>query len=68
MKNWKTNLTAIVIVFLIAIYFLNKITTEQFLTATTFLTALGLFASKDSDKNSQRIIGGSTPPKDKDEK
>jgi len=50
MKNWKTNLTAIVIVFLIAIYFLNKITTEQFLTATTFLTALGLFASKDSKK------------------
>ena len=68
MTNWKTNLTALVIVFLIAIYFLNKITTEQFLTETTFLTALGLFASKDSDKNSQRIIGGSTPPKDKDEK
>ena len=50
MKNWKTNLTGIVIVALIFIYLLNKITTEQFLTTTAFLVSLGFFASKDNKK------------------
>ncbi len=50
MKNWKTSITGVVIVVLIGIYFKNWVTTEQFLTATTFLTGVGFFFSKDSKK------------------
>jgi len=49
-KNWKTGLSGLVILLLIAIYLLNKITTEQFMTATGFLTAIGFIAAKDGDK------------------
>lgn len=50
MKNWKTNLTALVILALLGFYFFNVVTTEQFLTATTFLISIGLFAAKDNKR------------------
>lgn len=50
MKNLKTNLTGLSIVGFITVYFFNLITTEQFLTATTFLTGLGFFFAKDHKK------------------
>jgi len=49
-KNWKTTTSGVVIIALLAIYLLNKINTEQFLTATTFLIGVGFITSKDGDK------------------
>jgi hypothetical protein len=49
-KNWKTTVSGLLILAMLGIYLLNKITTEQFLTATAFMVSVGLIASKDGDE------------------
>jgi len=49
-KNYKTTLSGLVIMVLVIVYLLNKITNEQFLTTTAFLTGIGLIISKDGDQ------------------
>lgn len=49
-NNWKTTASGFLIFIILGVYLLNKITTEQFLTATTFLVGVGFIASKDGDK------------------
>jgi len=50
LKNWKTTASGLLILAMLGVYLLNKITTEQFLTATTFLIGVGFISSKDGDK------------------
>ncbi len=49
-KNWKTTASGILIFVILGVYLLNKITIEQFMTATSFLVSVGFIASKDGDK------------------
>lgn len=66
--NWKTNLSGAAVLILLGLYLSSIISTEQFLTATAFLVSIGLFSAQDGKKKTERIIGGSTPPVNKDEK
>ncbi len=67
--SWKTTLIGLALIAAVIMYLFSKISTEQFLTVTTFLTGVGLVASKDwNKKDIQSEIGGSQIPPEKDEK
>ena len=52
-KDWKTSLVGVAITIAVGLYLWSKITTEQFLAVTSFLTGLGFLASKDSNKKEE---------------
>jgi len=64
MKNWKTNLAALIVAGIGIATAMGWITTEVGAAIGTIVTALGLGAASDSKQN---IAGGNTPP-EKDEK
>lgn len=51
-KNWKTTISGILILMAVTLYLFNRISTEQFTTATAFIVSLGFFYSKDHNNNS----------------
>jgi hypothetical protein len=64
LKNKKTNLVGLVILVLLVLYYTKLIDTEQFLTSTAFLVSIGLFATKDDEKEIDRSTISADAPDD----
>ena len=65
MKNWKTNLAALIVAGAGIATAMGWITAEVSAAILTIAASFGFAVASDSK---QGLIGGSTPPKNKDEK